>query len=436
MDNPPYSRLFVACSKNHSEEELRSVFSKYGDIESLYVVKDQQTKESRGIAFVKYRLSSSAALAQENLDRSSIGDDPKPVTVCIATSKNNQKTFDVNDTAARSRLYVILPKGANERDLEDTFSHFADYESSYVIRDKSSSEHKGFGFVCFSKASSAALAVENCNGDYRAVIAEPKDAARSRRGAGDLTPRLQHVARPADRYSAAASVVSPVVPLPTVPGGSLPLHSGDIPTRLFIKLHPLITQDQLQRLCDIPPGLVDCRLIHSNRTGESRGFAFVTYNSFENACYAKEKLHNVEYPPGSFLTVKFAEDPPKSTSYDTVGGNDRNSARAAAAAAGAMEVVESENARVFFVCSPTPPPIPTLRSVFSQFGNLERLWLVGEHNYGFGLFSEAAAASLSIEKLNGAVVGGCRLKVLPAEPLHEEHRAETPDNDHLQTQQG
>ena len=31
-DNPPFSRLFVVCSKNHNEEDIREAFGHYGTV--------------------------------------------------------------------------------------------------------------------------------------------------------------------------------------------------------------------------------------------------------------------------------------------------------------------------------------------------------------------------------------------------------------------
>ena len=49
LDDPPYSRLFIVCSKNITEEELRNTFQKYGTIDQIWMVKDTKTKEPKGI---------------------------------------------------------------------------------------------------------------------------------------------------------------------------------------------------------------------------------------------------------------------------------------------------------------------------------------------------------------------------------------------------
>lgn len=39
MDTPPFSRVFVVCSKHHREEEIRAAFQQYGLVEDVWMVK-------------------------------------------------------------------------------------------------------------------------------------------------------------------------------------------------------------------------------------------------------------------------------------------------------------------------------------------------------------------------------------------------------------
>lgn len=47
-DDPPYSRLFIVGSKQLTEDDFRGAFSKFGEIEEIWVVKDRQTGERKG----------------------------------------------------------------------------------------------------------------------------------------------------------------------------------------------------------------------------------------------------------------------------------------------------------------------------------------------------------------------------------------------------
>ena len=80
-DFPPFSRVFVVCSRNHKEEDIKLAFQAFGTVEDVWMVKDRMTKENKGICYVKYERASSAALAIESLDGKTVGDEPKPIKV-------------------------------------------------------------------------------------------------------------------------------------------------------------------------------------------------------------------------------------------------------------------------------------------------------------------------------------------------------------------
>lgn len=52
-----YVRLFVIVGKDMSEDDLRTEFEKYGEVENISVIKDKVTKERKGFAYVKYTKS-------------------------------------------------------------------------------------------------------------------------------------------------------------------------------------------------------------------------------------------------------------------------------------------------------------------------------------------------------------------------------------------
>lgn len=81
LDDPPNSRLFVVTSRSISEDELRDAFSIFGDIQGVWVVKDKQTKEPKGINYVKFARSSQACLAMEEMHGKVISEGTKPIKV-------------------------------------------------------------------------------------------------------------------------------------------------------------------------------------------------------------------------------------------------------------------------------------------------------------------------------------------------------------------
>ena len=50
-DDPPYSRLFILCSRGTSEDDFREAFGKYGTVQDVWILKDKQRNEDKGVKF-------------------------------------------------------------------------------------------------------------------------------------------------------------------------------------------------------------------------------------------------------------------------------------------------------------------------------------------------------------------------------------------------
>lgn len=84
LDEPPNSRIFLVISKYTPESVLRERFSPFGEIQDIWVVRDKHTKESKGIAFVKFARSSQACRAMEEMHGQCLSpNDTKPIKVQV-----------------------------------------------------------------------------------------------------------------------------------------------------------------------------------------------------------------------------------------------------------------------------------------------------------------------------------------------------------------
>jgi len=74
-DRPKKQSLLVRnLNTRTSAEELREVFSRFGEVRDVYMPRDHYTREPRGFAFVEFLDNRDAADAQEGMDRRPIGD--------------------------------------------------------------------------------------------------------------------------------------------------------------------------------------------------------------------------------------------------------------------------------------------------------------------------------------------------------------------------
>ena len=369
----------------------------------------------------------------------------------IASSKSSTVKTDYNDESARTRLFVVCPREFSEEDLKQKFNEFGDYEYCNIIRDKQTGESKGFGYVKFSRASTAALAMENCDKSLKAILAEPKSAKFAREAAQAAITREP-------RYSPRGDGLGPGMGGMGGMGSVSPTHNpmdlftsqsymfqgyeSGIGNRLFVLVNPAVTQEQLMRLFDLIPGMEICEIKRNHITGESRGFAYITYSSIQAAVYAKEKLNGFEYPIGQKMIVKYADDPmpqrypPSPTAEPMYASSSYHSAplspihrspmRSPARSISPMRPmpigrhrrhsITEFDGRVFFICSPQPPAEHILRDIFGRFGILTDVWVVRGKNYGYAKFTNRGSAEAAITALHGMEVFGVKLKVMLADP--------------------
>ena len=182
---PPNSRIFFTCCKYLTDEQLEDIFSQFGTIEYCRLLKDKITGNSKGSGFIKFQKTSSAAKAIEIMDNQVIGDHKIPLKIQIAYPKGakNKKVYtdEPEDQPPRSRLFVVCPKEMKESTLHKRFQNMEGLEYTKVIADKETGESKGFAFIKFNSASSAALAMESITEDgeidgvkVKVLIADPK----------------------------------------------------------------------------------------------------------------------------------------------------------------------------------------------------------------------------------------------------------------------
>ncbi|XP_071336061.1 RNA-binding protein 45 isoform X2 [Trachinotus anak] len=428
LDDPPNSRLFVVTSRSITEDELREAFSVFGDIQGVWVVKDKQTKESKGICYVKFSKSSQACLAMEEMHGKVLMEGTKPVKVFIAQSRSSTRHRDVEDEEL-TRIFVMIPKTFSEEDLKNTFKEYGDIEYCVIIKNKFTGESKGLGYVRYYKPSQAALAIENCDKTYRAILAEPRTKATV-----------------TEDYSGGGARADP---------GNYPVmdyRSGDFTRCLMMSTRAALTQEQIFALFDIIPGMEYCEL-QRDAYGMSKGHALIRYSNLGSAVYAKEKLNGFEYPPGNRLVVNFVDD-----------GEDRSSPVGRMAmqfvatqmmsavwngpstsqvmkppgfsAVSPMSRVQTDvnlpplkklappdsksKERLFVVFSPSPLPPDVLEDVFCRFGSLIEVHLVPGRKVGYMKYADKQCADEAMAALHGRVVNGVKMKVMLADPPREE----------------
>ncbi|XP_065339373.1 RNA-binding protein 45 [Cloeon dipterum] len=454
-DDPPNSRLFIVCDKHITEKEFQEAFSKFGTIEEIWFVKDKSSGEPKGVVYIKFSKTSEAASAMEEMNGSCIPNHPRPLKVMIAASREQGSRREVNEEERLLRLFVMVPKSITQKELEEIFSQFGDIDYVSIVKDHETKVSKGFAYIKYHRASHAAKAFEGCDKSFKPVFAEPKPQKSS--GPASEPDRFPLQLGPNANFAEA-------------------FNQGDAcSTTLNIIASHTLNQDQLWRLFDIVPGMDYLQLIPDPVTGQFKGHAVAVYKYPQAAAFAREKLHGFEYPIGQRLIVKL--DAPLKERPSLTGAGPSTvprhsivplnpqavrpeftalpdnfvSARAIIQVAATnpgipaimarpadktfdprfcsvplpppqncapygAEVVE----RLFIVCQPSPPAVPILKDVFSRFGNLIDVYLIGQKTCGYVKYASKESAELAMKTLHGEMICGRRLKVLPAEPAKDD----------------
>ncbi|XP_070566589.1 RNA-binding protein 45-like [Ptychodera flava] len=475
-DRPPYSRLFIVCARHHTEEDLRRYFDRYGVIEDVWVVRDRGSKESRGVAYIKFAKASQATLAMEQMNGKALGSETKPIKVMMANSRSSGSSRDIDQSEELMRLFIIIPKTMTEDDIKQKFEEYGDVDYINIVRDRSTGDPKGFAYVKFHKASHAMLALERVDRAFKAVLAEPKIAkiAREKEKERERDMMNSH-SNPYNSYNTPQIYGAPgpgpgpgpvSAPRPEFGSGMALPDLMSVSQKLQVTVDSTVSQEQLSRLFDLIPGMEYCNMNWDYSSGLVRGIAHVRFTTTASAMYAKEKLNGFEYPPGSRITVKYIDDDigaskegnsasggsnsgllgsgphsgvsesGGSGSFSQVlvrhGYGDMGSPTCSVSLPAPQPLAPSDSEivdRLFVVCNPQPPPSHILRDVFSRFGNLIDVYMLGSRNYGYAKYADKQSAQMAITALHGQEVGGMRLKVLAAEPPPSHHGDQDRDSD-------
>ena len=147
-------KLFVGqVPKSMEEDDLKPFFEKYGTLSSVKILRDRDTKNHKGCAFVTF----------ENLDDADNAIHEMHDRVALAGAKKEMQIKPVHNEDEKKfekRLFVgMISKSITAAELEEMFSKFGEITDCNILfgPDKSS---KGCGFVKFEKGSSCLNAIK------------------------------------------------------------------------------------------------------------------------------------------------------------------------------------------------------------------------------------------------------------------------------------
>uniref|UniRef100_A0A182WQX2 RRM domain-containing protein n=1 Tax=Anopheles minimus TaxID=112268 RepID=A0A182WQX2_9DIPT len=380
-EEPPMSRLFIICGKQITKEQLMNHFESDGSIEECVVITDRKTGQGKGVAYVKFSKTSSAARGLLK-NGTIVEGDRRPIKVMISASYNRGKHSDTSADVNENhflRLFAIVPSSRTEEQLKEEFGCHGTVTQIRLVADKKNDKQCA-AYIKFTTFLETALAIENCNPQYKAKFCVPRKHEREQQGQPTKPdPINRKRTHSPDRLASVRS-----------------------DTKLVVICSSLLNQDRLWRLFDICPGMKYCNIITANEINVT---AAAVYSSREEAQRAVDKIHGLEYPIGERIIVQFEDE-----------FKEEIITKDALSHFGPPKPLVSELVpclrKAFFICIPEPVSLKLLTDAFCRFGDLIKVYFVPGKRHGYAEFSSIIAANRAIQQLHGIQLGECQLKVL------------------------
>ncbi|XP_071522072.1 ELAV-like protein 1 isoform X14 [Panulirus ornatus] len=323
--------------QNMTQEEIRSLFSSIGELESCKLIRDKvtgelgedlgsgdhrQTCQSLGYGFVNYVRQDDAERAINQLNGLRLQN--KTIKVSYARPSS--------EAIKGANLYVSgLPKSMTQQDLEGMFRAYGSIITSRILCDNITGLSKGVGFIRFDQRIEAERAIQKLNGTIPEGAAEPitvkfaNNPSNNNKAVPPLAAYLSPLTRryggpihhPAGRFR-----YIPLSPLTRYSPGSGDNLLGNslLPGSalngsgwcIFVyNLAPETEENILWQLFGPFGAVQNVKVIRDLQTNKCKGFGFVTMTNYDEAVVAIQSLNG--YTLGNrVLQVSFKTNKHKS----------------------------------------------------------------------------------------------------------------------------
>ncbi|XP_075218504.1 ELAV-like protein 3 isoform X9 [Lycorma delicatula] len=311
-----------------TQEEIRSLFSSIGDVESCKLIRDKVTGQSLGYGFVNYHRPEDAEKAINTLNGLRLQN--KTIKVSFARPSS--------EAIKGANLYVSgLPKNMAQQDLENLFSPYGRIITSRILCDNITGLSKGVGFIRFDQRIEAERAIQELNGTIPKGSTEPitvKFANNPSNNNKAIPPLAAYLApqaarrfggpihHPTGRFSTGKTLLainkglqrySPLagdlLANSMLPGNAM---NGSGWCIFVYNLAPETEENVLWQLFGPFGAVQSVKVIRDLQTNKCKGFGFVTMTNYDEAVVAIQSLNG--YTLGNrVLQVSFKTNKSKTT---------------------------------------------------------------------------------------------------------------------------
>merc|ERR1719433_2334837 len=277
-----------------TQEEIRSLFSSIGEVESCKLIRDKVTGQSLGYGFVNYHRCDDANKAIATLNGLRLQN--KTIKVSYARPSS--------EAIKGANLYVSgLPKHMAQPDLERLFSSCGNIITSRILCDNITGLSKGVGFIRFDQRIEAERAIQKLNGTIPEGATEPitvKFANNPSNNAKAIPPLAAYLAPQAARRALGAALhpasrfrFSPLAGDLLAGNALLPgMATNGSGWCIFVyNLAPATEENILWQLFGPFGAVQNVKVIRDLQTNKCKGFGFVTMTNYDEALVAIQSLN-------------------------------------------------------------------------------------------------------------------------------------------------
>jgi len=331
--NKPFgtAKLFIGqIPKTMTEAYLRPLFAPFGQLIEVAIIRNRQTGESRGCAFVTYDNADSAELAIETLHgKQTLPGMSSPIQVKYAQGQSERPMAPPPEGLGMAalegmteyKLFVgMLPRSATEEDLRMVFQPYGKLIEIVVLREPDGTS-KGCAFVKYDRRDDALNAINSCNGQMyfpdqtNPLTVKFADSSKKQMGGGGAqdaalmaqlkAQQLQIQMLMAQQYGQYGAAVDPYaaakqMTMLTSMGLGRPVSvnsqtQGPPGANLFIYHLPThYTDADLLTLFSPFGQILSVKVFLDKLTMVSKGFGFVSYTSADSARLAIEHMDGLQ----------------------------------------------------------------------------------------------------------------------------------------------
>ena len=274
-------KLFVGrFPRELGDTDLAQLFEEFGKVKECTILRDHETRESKGCGFVRFANLSNAIDCIKKLNGKKVVDDSiGPLQVQFANGEVERLGLSIEQVEPPPvKIFVgSIPEDYTAEQLLELFKPYGEVVETFILTDAQSGAPKGSGFVKMRTKVDANNAIsalnrfqvsESCFLEVRLAVS-----------------KLQKQRKQQNASSNSARVAAPTVQMVGVPplrsaGGLVVPKVGPAGCNVFVfHIPPDWTEFHIRQMFSGYGFLLSATVVRDRHTNLSRGFGFVSYDN-------------------------------------------------------------------------------------------------------------------------------------------------------------